>query len=61
MGYLSPYIIDSIVYQKAVYGLNVFVPKEFDYLYNGVQIANLTVYYFLDQVLVNTPRWSYLS
>jgi len=26
----------------------------------GVQIANPTIYYFLDQVLVNTPRWSYL-
>ena len=35
MGYLSPHIIDSIVYQKTVYGLKVFVPKEFDYLCNG--------------------------
>ena len=32
MGYLSPHIIDSMVHQKAIHRLNVFAPKEFDYL-----------------------------
>jgi len=31
---LSLYIIDFIVHQKAIYELDVFIPKEFDYLCN---------------------------
>jgi len=34
MGYLSSHIIDSIVHQKAIHELNVFIHKEFDYLCN---------------------------
>jgi len=34
MGHLSSHIIDTIVHQKAVHRLNVFVPKEFDHLCN---------------------------
>jgi len=35
IGHLSPYIIDSMVHQKAVHRLNAFISKEFDHLYNG--------------------------
>ena len=35
MVHLSLYIIDSMVCQKTIHGLDVFVPKEFDYLCNG--------------------------
>jgi len=34
MGYLSLHIINSIVCQKTIHGLDVFTPKEFDHLYN---------------------------
>ena len=35
MGHLSSCIIDSMVHQKVIHGLNVFAPKEFDHLCNG--------------------------
>jgi len=34
IGHLSLYIIDFIVHQNAIYELDVFISKEFDYLCN---------------------------
>ena len=45
MGHLSSCIIDSMFHQKAVHGLNVFAPKEFDYLCN--RYANGKSHYLL--------------
>ena len=70
MWYLSLRIIDFMVHQKAIHGLDVFAPKEFDYLCN--RCANSKSYYLplsrssasqyfkMELLIMNLTRHRYL-